>query len=247
MKGGLMKNPNTIFLLVLLVVMGVLQGCGGSNGSAPEPSDDPNPVLEGFGDLTRGKEVLDEETLTSAISCSIAYSLDFGSDPYDVDDFADLSIGGQTIIDEDTTGGSSLLSWVFAFEVLYRGESAELLKTENEIVYDDPNGDKADFLISINGHKLGVEVARAVNYPATAPYTSEAAEDLINAQLEKIQWSSVNVSDEDQWEKEILVVVAYDGSYAEFIETAWDNLEASVKGDTILLIITTDGDDDFIY
>ena len=65
-------------------------------------------------------------------------TIDFGDNPYDTSDYALLTAGGQEIIDDGNAGGSSLYSEVFAYEVLSRCEGAMLLKTETEVIYDDP-------------------------------------------------------------------------------------------------------------
>ena len=109
----------------------------------------------------------------------IANRLDFGLNPYDDEDLEFLTDGGQEVVSDGNAGGSSLLSEVFAFEVLSRCEDAILLKTETEIVYNDVSGKKTDLVVTIGGIKWGVSVTRAVGYPRDAPYTVERAADLL--------------------------------------------------------------------
>ena len=52
------------------------------------------------------------------------------------------------------------------------------------------------------------------------------------------------------WEKQILHVLAYSDSHATYVQQAYEYFESTepeVLGDTIVILTTTDGDDDFIY
>ena len=73
------------------------------------------------------------------------------------------------------------------------------------------------------------------------------ATNTIQGKLEDIQLSSMNVSAQDKWVKQILAVVAYDQQHADTVETAWLGMSATVKADTVLVVTTTNGDDTFIY
>ncbi len=59
--------------------------------------------------------------------------LDVGADPFDPDDLALLTPGGQAVYLAPSTGGTGTLAQVFAFELLARCEGAALLKTDLEI------------------------------------------------------------------------------------------------------------------
>src|SRR6185436_17398087 len=110
--------------------------------------------------------VLGETELTGALPSLFRGNFDFGTDRYD--DPADrdqLTPGGQIIVAIPNAGGSSVYSEVFAFEELARCELAGLIKTETEIEYTDPNSKKADLLVTIDGHPIGVSVTRAVTFP----------------------------------------------------------------------------------
>ena len=131
--------------------------------------------------------------------------------------------------------------------MLARCEGASLLKTETEILYDDPMSKKADLLVQIAGRKVGVSVTRAVTFPFGNPYTLPAATALLNGKLYDIDNSSQHVSAADAWVKQILVVLAYDQQHADTIAAAWAGLDATTKADTIVYVVVTDGDDAFIY
>lgn len=203
--------------------------------------------LPGFGTISGRAFVLHEE-LTNAAPAWFSNSLDFGADPFNpgVDD-ALLTAGGRAILDSDTSGGSAYLSKVFAFEVLARAEGAALLRLGDEITYADPGGKKADFMVEIQGVKIGVTVTRAYAYPPENPYTIPMAESLLTAKLNDILLSNTNVTSADAWSKQILSVIAYDPSYLDSLRAAWNNLALAVKADTIVYVTATSGNDSFLY
>ena len=198
----------------------------------------------GFGDISGDCNVLDDE-LVDAEPSLIRAAIDFER-LFDDADEGMLSAGAQQIIADGNAGGSSLLSEVFAFEVLGRCESATLLKTENQILYD-AQGKITDFLAEIDAEKIGVSVTRAVGFPFDDPYSAAQATDLLQGKLSDILVSTANVSDEDRWQKQILAVLAYAPGHADVIEEAWLGLDSATRADTVVLVIVTDGADDFIY
>lgn len=201
--------------------------------------------LEGFGTITGECGVLDPEELESASPYLFVNHLDFDDTPY-TGDLSVLSIGAQEVYTDGNAGGSSSYSETFSFDVLYRCELAQLLKTETEIVYDDA-GTMTDFLVEVDGHKIGVSVVRAQSFPLTADYTLETADKTLRKKLTGILASSSLVSDEDAWVKQILHVIAYNQQHADMVLTAWNAIEAEVKADTIVVITVTDGADEWIY
>jgi hypothetical protein len=214
-----------------------------------EPSQDMGASmlpLDGFGELSGECDVIDTE-IASTESFFFANAIDFGMDPYDEMDLTKLSEGGQTIIANGNAGGSSLYSEVFAYEVLYRCEEAVLLKTETDIIYQPGMGSITDLLVEIDGEKIGVSVVRAFAFPFEDPYPIEEARRILNKKLTDIQESSARVAEEDRWVKQILSVIAYTEQHAMQIRTAYDELEVSVKTDTILVVTVTDGEDGPLY
>jgi hypothetical protein len=174
--------------------------------------------------------------------------LDFGTDPYD--DPADrpqLTAGGQAIVAAPSAGGSSLFSEVFAFEVLSRCENARLLKTEDEVLYDDPSGERADLLVSIAGSRVGVTVVRAFTFPPGSPPVPSTIARVLDARLDDVTASTQNVAAADAWVKQVLVVVAYDQPHADAVATAWAGLDAATRSDTVVEVVVTDGDDTNLY
>lgn len=157
-----------------------------------------------------------------------------------------LSSGAQEILSDGNAGGSSVLSEVFAYEVLERCESALLLKTETEIDYDQA-GKLTDFLAEMDTEKIGVSVTRAMGFPLDAPYTQMQADALLADKLGDILVSSANVSDADRWRKQILAVLAVSPEHAEALSQAYAGLDVAIKADTLVYVIVTNGTDDFIY
>ncbi len=209
---------------------------------------EPGVPLEGFGALSGQCGVLDTAQLTGTEPLVFVNAIDFGEDPFDEgqdDDF--LTEGGLEVLTDDNAGGNSKLSEVFAFEVLGRCELATLLKTENEIAYNDPMGKITDLLVEIDGLKIGVSVTRAVGFPREDPYTVEQAAGLLERKLIGVIDSSANVAPEDAWSKQILSIIAYEDRHAQAMQDAFAMMPPEVSADTILLITVSNGDDGFLY
>ncbi|MEZ4462911.1 MAG: hypothetical protein R3E66_24920, partial [bacterium] len=91
-------------------------------------------VATGFGVITGQCGEIDMTELLSSQPFLFVNTIDFQMDPYDDADLPRLTPGGQEIIADGNAGGSSIMSEVFAYEVLERCDMAALLKTETEIV-----------------------------------------------------------------------------------------------------------------
>jgi len=201
--------------------------------------------LDGFGTITGPCGFLDDELFDAAPSFFVN-ALDFAQNSYDIEDFDALTPHGQEMILDGNAGGSSLFSEVFAMEVLARCELATLIASETEILYDVA-GKITDILVQIDGERVGVSVVRAVGFPKDAPYTVEQATTIIERKLSDILQSTANVSDEHRWVKQILSVLAYADQHVESVRTAWENLPAATRADTIIIVTVTHGADLFIY
>ncbi|MDB4963357.1 MAG: uncharacterized protein JWP01_3356 [Myxococcales bacterium] len=216
--------------------------------AAPDATADGSSTvpLAGFGDLAGMCGVLNDPELTGPGPTLVHASLTFARRYNDPADRPLLTTGGARMMATPNAGGSSGMSEAFAYEQLARCELAPLLKTETEITYD-VTGKITDLEVTIDGHKIGVSVTRAVAYPFGQPYTLSAATTLLMRKLEDIQASTMNVSAADRWEKQILAYMAFDDQAATTLDQAWSMMDASIKGDTILLVTTTHGDDQFLY
>lgn len=226
-----------------------LVACGSSD-PAPSaadagqvPSVDAAAVV-GFGSISGACGDLDDE-LVSAQPGLFRLAIEFER-LYTDSDEALLSVGAQAILAVDNAGGSSILSEVFAFDVLERCEAAMLLKTERDIDYDTA-GKLTDFLTQIDSEKIGVSVTRAMIFPFDAPYPRSSADELLTSKLGDILVSTANVSANDRWKKQVLAILAYGPAHADMVEEAYASLDASLKADTLVYLIVTNGSDDFIY
>mgnify|MGYP002079056243 CR=1 FL=1 len=210
-------------------------GMGGSGGGVIVP-------LDGFGGIRGECGVIDPDELVAMSSpFNIENNIDFGMLAFDQSLF---SPGGQTILTDPNAGGSSKESEAIAFEMLYRCELADLLKTETEISYTQP-GAITDFLVEIDGTKVGVSVVRAFAF--MTEYTVQAAFDKMTEKLLDIQESSAHVAAGDAWSKQILAVIAEKPENLTAVVTALSMIDATTRGDTIVAITVTNGDDAFIY
>lgn len=204
--------------------------------TAPPPTE--------LGELSGDCGLIDAMELNSPAPFVFTGAIDFGDVGYDYDL---LTPGGKAIYEAGNLNPGSLYSEIVAYEVLARCDGAELLKTENTIVYDDPMGKKTDLLVDMDGLKVGVSVVRAVGFPKDAAWTPTQAKTILEKKLSDILVSSDNVAPEDAWVKQILGVVAYGPMHLESLLTAYDTLDPALKADTVLVITVTDGDDAFIY
>ncbi|MFZ9889686.1 MAG: hypothetical protein ACO3JL_19495 [Myxococcota bacterium] len=221
-----------------------------SGASSDEDNDAGGPTtpvpLPGFGTVSGACGVLASEVPSPSPSFFVN-TLDFGTDPYDDVDEARLTDGGREILADGNAGGSSLLSEVFAYEVLARCEGATLLKTELEVEYTDPQGKITDLLVELAGERVGVSVTRAVTFPRDQPYALSDAQELLEKKLSGILSSSANVAADDAWQKQILSVIAYAPAHAAVLEEALQGIDTSLQRDTIVYVTVSEGDDEFLY
>lgn len=209
-----------------------------------DASVDAGVPLDGMGSISGPCGVLDDAEWNASIPFTFRNNIDFGTEGF-VE--AELSPGGAKMLADGNLNDGSLKSEIVAYEALYRCELAALLKTENEVDYLNPDGKKTDVLVEIDGRKVGVSITRATHFPTTDPYTVTEATVLLEKKLSDLSVSAANATTQDAWERSMLHVVAYDDQYADSIEAAWSQLDATMKADFILMITVTDGDDAFAY
>ncbi len=200
--------------------------------------------LDGFGTISGACGELEAVQLQGLDPLLLRNEIDFGDLEFDYDQ---LSAGGQEVYDDGNLGGSSLYSEIFAYEVLYRCELAQLLQTESELVYLDEGGKKTDLRVEIDELSIGVSVTRAYGYPPDDPYTLDQARALLEDKLADVLLSSANVAEEHAWEKQILHVIAYAQEHADSVEEAWVGLEEDLQSDTVVLVTVTEGTDEYLY
>jgi hypothetical protein len=214
----------------------------------PAETDAVPPVpLAGFGAVTGDCGVLDDAEWSSSDPFLFRAAVDFGAVVFDP---TLLSQDAQQILAEGTLGGSSGESEALAFDLLYRCELAELIASESRVVYRDPAGKKTDILVGLDGQPVGVSVTRALTFvfPAfCAPVNGPALEALIERKVSELQLSEANADPTNAWERSMLYVVACDDAHADEVERVFGSLTPNVRGDAILIVTTTDGDDAFLY
>lgn len=242
-----MVNRFVIATCVLLVACGSERSIEHADAGEPSTADAGHAdakSTEGFGRIAGDCGALAGHIVSSSPGL-FHLAIDFDR-LYTNADLSQLTMGGQEILADGNAGGSSVLSEVFAYEVLQRCEGAELLKTETEIIYDQ-SGKITDFLAKVDAEKLGVSVTRAVAYPFDSDYSIAQATGLLEGKLADILVSSANVSALDRWRKQALAILAYGPAHADTLTTAYEDIDSELKADTLILIIVTNGPDDFIY
>lgn len=204
----------------------------------------PTVPLPGFGAVTGACGPLSLMDLTSPTPRTYETRIDFGAMSLDAGLLTD---GGFRLFTTPNAGGSSVNSEVFSFEVLHRCELAELLATETQVTYTPPTSKKTDLVITLEGEVIGVSVARAFKFPPGSPLLVSDARTLLTGKFSDIQVSTQNVNPPYRWRKQILHVLAYDDVARQAVLDAAAQLDAGIRGDTILYLTTTDGNDAFIY
>ena len=238
---------------LLLAAAVLFAGCSEPASSPPDAPGMPDAAPDaspdapaGFGTLGGMCGVLAQMQLTGPTPELFTTTFTFQRAYKDPDDRGLLTPGARRLVETPNAGGSSGLSEAFAYEQLARCEMAALLKTETEIVYDTP-GKITDMLVSIDSHKIGVNPVRAFGYPLGTPYDLASAQTLITRKLRDIRESTANVSAGDRWEKQILLVFAWDDQAADIVRQVWMGADAQTRFDTIVLMAVTHGEDQFIY
>jgi hypothetical protein len=206
-----------------------------------QDSQGPDLPLDGLGTITGDCGELDAAEWDSAQPFFFRNALDLDAGFL----VEELSEGGAKVYEDGNLGGSSIVSEVLAYELLYRCELASLLKTEGEIVYE-VEGKKTDLLVDIDARTVGVSVTRAFHWPPEDAYTLEEAEELLSDKLADAGQADDNVAAEDAWSRTLLHVIAYDAQYADMVEQAWQGL-GSVREDFLVIVTVTDGDDAEVY
>ncbi len=146
-----------------------------------------------------------------------------------------LSPGALKRYEGENSGGSSLCSEVMSIQLLNECEGATLYKTEKEVLYTT-EGKITDFIILLDGDKVGVSVTRAYKGPMGDTYTATDAEELLTKKLQGIVESTANVAPEDAWVKQILHVWTLKPDWVPILETAYEGIDDALKADTVVLV-----------
>jgi hypothetical protein len=209
-----------------------------------EAGVDASGPLPGLGTISGDCGVLDDTEWNASTPFLFRNVLDLGTSDFDT---SKLSAGGLQIWTDGNRGGSSEESEVLAYEVLYRCELAKMLKSERFVDYQDANGKKTDVLTEIDARKVGLSVVRAEHFPLTNPYTEAEAKAILEKKLGDLPLSQKNAVAADAWSRSILYVWAYNTQYGDAVASAWANISDTTKGDAIVFLTVTEGNDGYIY
>lgn len=163
----------------------------------------------------------------------------------DTFDKANLSDGGDRILDTPNAGGSSIESEVMSFEILHYCEGAKLLKTEKEIVYqpvvDGGPSTITDLLVEIDGKKVGVNPIR-VYKPQNQPQPTDAdVKKSLEDKLTSIRGSSARVTPADKWVKQIMHVYTASQANTDAVMRVLPTIDAATRADTVVLVTRATG------
>ena len=219
---------------------------GAAEATAPDVGADGSSCVAraGLGQLSCTCNELDAPLHDAVSAYAFEDQIDFGSSGWDA---AKLTAGGQQMVAEGNLNDGSLKSEIMAYEVLSRCDGAQLLKTEGKIVYADPAGKKTDLIVQVDGHKVGVSVARAYHYPPSNPYTQPEAQTLLSGKLSDMVLRAANATPQDAWERSILAIIAWDPQYADVVTSVWNQLSSAERANVILVVTVTGGNDAALY
>ena len=164
----------------------------------------------------------------------------------DFDCNTSLTNDGQAILNEGNLGGSSLIANSLAMNVLNLLDY-NLYKTSGQIEYDDASGKMMDMLVTSGSSYYGVNVTKAVAFPHGTPYTATQATTLLGSSLSDIKLAEANLSSSNPVTSLLLFIFAWDDQHAQVITSVWNNFDAALKADTKLILMTTEGLDEFVY
>lgn len=164
----------------------------------------------------------------------------------DFDCNSSLTTDGQTVFISDNSGGSSLISNSLAMNILNL-LGYNLYLTSDAIIYDNPSGKMLDMLVSSENFNFGVDISRAVSYPLGSFYSSTQATSLLESKLLDIEQAKVNISSLNPIDSSLLFIFAYNSQHSDAVSSAWNSLDPAIKSNVSLILMVTEGLDEFIY
>jgi hypothetical protein len=99
----------------------------------------------------------------------------------------------------------------------------------------------------MSGFAVGVETVEARGYAPESDYPVDAAEIMLIKKLDAIHAATDNVSEEDSWGKQILVVLTESIEAAGSVYNALRRIETDTVSNTIIVIVTTAGPRELVY
>ena len=102
-------------------------------------------------------------------------------------------------------------------------------------------------IVRIGGENFGVESTRGYIFPDPFNYSYQIAIQLLEEKLIDISGAEEFLSPTENVTSSILLILAYNSTIGDYLESAWGDVDESLKGNTKLMVIVTEGDDSFIY
>jgi len=147
-----------------------------------------------------------------------------------------LASGPNKRYEGDNAGGSSLCSEVMSMQLLADCDEASIYKTEKQIAYTSCQGAITDYIAEIDDQLVGVSVTRAYKGPSIDVYSVQDATDLLEKKLAGVNESSSKVKPSDKWLKQVLHIWTLRKDWVPLLKVAWQNLDAKLRGDTIVWV-----------
>jgi len=154
-----------------------------------------------------------------------------------------VSNSAKRILFEENAGGCSEFSEAFSFELLRQCFGAKLLKTEMDIRYWSSHWKKTDYLVTMQGVKIGVSVTRAMKFRGI--FTEKDATKLLRKKLNGVNESTVGVFGRDAWQRQILHIWTTDEYIEEILHKTYLKMllsEPELVSNTVVIVTVASED-----
>ncbi|CAM9894353.1 unnamed protein product [Discosporangium mesarthrocarpum] len=139
---------------------------------------------------------------------------------------------------EPNAGGHSVVSEALSMEYLARRFGARDVITEMAINYWSFNWKKVDFICTLQGHRIGVSVTRAMGYPSPFEFNSTDAERLLHKKLHGLIVARSGISEEQRHLKSILHCWCQDGRIARLMLEAFESMNDDTITENVAVLLT---------
>lgn len=203
----------------------------GDNGSSGSSSSGSSSDIH----ITTFKDII----LTSDQSKgTISHRSHIFTDIYILPQYNDVSDPAKRSREIDNAGGKSDISEMFSIDYLIRCHGAYDVIFETEVQYWITYK-MVDFICTINSHRVGVSVARAMAYPSPDRFTPAMASKLLYKKLYGLIVARNAVTKHQSFYRSILHIWCQDVRIADLMRDAFANLDDNdygldVKGIVIL-------------
>jgi len=151
---------------------------------------------------------------------------------------------GKRSITIDNAGGKSDISEMYSIDYFTQMYGASNTIFEKEVTYWI-DYKMVDFICTIDDHRVGVSVARAMGFPTSDKFTPEMASKLLYKKLYGLIVARNGVVKEQSFYKSILHIWCQDDRVADLLRESFSNLDADdygldVKGVVLLQLTVCD-------